>query len=144
MLVLLERLLLFPCSLHSSDGSTRCEKNQCNQYLFSFFYKILHLHLRICGIRLYFSKGDKLYHLNHVIQHVQSNEPTARLIIVHCYETEEAIPALLETNCRVSFYFKSQSIQTRRDVSTTHWFFIKLVFGLRVPASTTRLGACGV
>ncbi|KAI9328602.1 amino acid permease-domain-containing protein [Obelidium mucronatum] len=49
----------------------------------------------------YFTNGESLHHLNHVIQHVLHNEPTSRLIIVHCYENKSLIPKSLEANCRV-------------------------------------------
>ncbi|KAI9352290.1 amino acid permease-domain-containing protein [Zopfochytrium polystomum] len=49
----------------------------------------------------YFTKGEKLHHLNHVIQYVQRNEATSHLVIIHCYQDESTIPASLEQNCRV-------------------------------------------
>ncbi|KAI8828582.1 amino acid permease-domain-containing protein [Chytriomyces cf. hyalinus JEL632] len=49
----------------------------------------------------YFTNGESLHHLNHVIQYVLQNEPTSRLIIVHCFETRSSIPKSLDANCRV-------------------------------------------
>ncbi|KAJ3066478.1 hypothetical protein HDU98_010186 [Podochytrium sp. JEL0797] len=49
----------------------------------------------------YFTNGESLHHLNHVIHYVLNNEPTSRLIIVHCFEHHALIPTSLEENCRV-------------------------------------------
>ncbi|TPX63091.1 hypothetical protein CcCBS67573_g08769 [Chytriomyces confervae] len=49
----------------------------------------------------YFTNGESLHHLNHVIQYVLQNEPTSRLIIVHCFEARSSIPKSLDANCRV-------------------------------------------
>ncbi|KAI8621167.1 amino acid permease-domain-containing protein [Chytriomyces sp. MP71] len=49
----------------------------------------------------YFTNGESLHHLNDVIQYVLTNEPTTRLIIVHCFEDRVRIPRSLEAHCRV-------------------------------------------
>ncbi|KAJ3209137.1 hypothetical protein HDU67_006382 [Dinochytrium kinnereticum] len=48
----------------------------------------------------YFTKGDDPIHdLNSVIHYVLMNEPSSRLVIVHCYDNEDDIPSSLEANC---------------------------------------------
>ncbi|KAJ3096288.1 hypothetical protein HDU97_006046 [Phlyctochytrium planicorne] len=47
----------------------------------------------------YFTHGrDAIHDLNSVIHYVLINEPSSRLVIVHCYEKEEDIPSTLEAN----------------------------------------------
>lgn len=44
---------------------------------------------------IFFSKGDNLVTLNRAALYVMANEQTSRLIIIHCYQHEEDIPASL-------------------------------------------------
>ncbi|KAJ3093253.1 hypothetical protein HDU96_002454, partial [Phlyctochytrium bullatum] len=48
----------------------------------------------------YFTDGeDSIHDLNTVIHYVLMNEPSSRLLVVHCYQREEDIPSGLEANC---------------------------------------------
>lgn len=44
---------------------------------------------------IFFSRGDNLASFNRAALYVLENEQTKRLIVVHCYEDEESIPATL-------------------------------------------------
>ncbi len=49
---------------------------------------------------VYFTKGDALEELNRAALYVLKNEQTNRLLVIHTYETEEAIPTGLAANLR--------------------------------------------
>ncbi len=49
---------------------------------------------------VYFTKGDALEELNRAALYVLENEQTNRLLVIHTYETEDAIPAGLAGNLR--------------------------------------------
>ncbi|KAJ7591514.1 amino acid permease-domain-containing protein [Mycena floridula] len=46
-------------------------------------------------------KGDDIYHLVESILYVRHNEPTARIIFIHAYQTIEEIPSELAPNVRI-------------------------------------------
>ncbi|KAI8838369.1 amino acid permease-domain-containing protein [Chytridium lagenaria] len=54
---------------------------------------------RVLEKGVFYDGEDPIHDLNSVIHYVLINEPSSRLVIVHCYEREEDIPGSLEANC---------------------------------------------